>query len=69
MAGAGIPGGAVLGRTDEEGGVPTRSEYFTEDVAATIYHKLGIPHDLILYTPDARPIRMNEGRLIKEWVS
>ncbi len=69
MAGAGIPGGAVLGRTDEEGGRPTRDEYYTEDVAATIYHKLGIPHDLIAYTPDARPIRLNEGRLIKEWVS
>ncbi len=69
MAGAGIPGGAVLGRTDEEGGVPTRNEYFTEDVAATIYHKLGIPADLIAYTADARPVRLNEGRLIKEWVS
>jgi hypothetical protein len=69
MAGAGIPGGAVLGRTDEEGGVPTHNEYFTEDVAATIYTKLGIPLDLITYTPDARPIRLNEGRVIKEWVS
>jgi uncharacterized protein (DUF1501 family) len=69
MAGAGIPGGAVLGRTDEEGGVPTRNEYFTEDVAATVYHKLGIPADLIAYTPDARPVRLNEGRLIKEWVA
>jgi hypothetical protein len=69
MAGAGIPGGAVLGRTDEEGGVPTRNEYFTEDVAATIYTKLGIPLDLITYTPDSRPIKLNEGRIIKEWVS
>jgi hypothetical protein len=68
MAGAGVPGGSVLGRTDEEGGVPTRNEYFTEDVAATIYTKLGIPLDLITYTPDARPIRLNEGRVIKEWM-
>jgi uncharacterized protein (DUF1501 family) len=69
LAGAGIPGGAVLGRTDEEGGRPTANEYFTEDVAATIYTKLGIPLDLTTYTPDARPIRLNEGRVIKEWVS
>jgi hypothetical protein len=68
MAGAGVPGGAVLGRTDEEGGVPTRNEYFTEDVAATIYTKLGVPLDLITYTPDARPIKLNEGRVIKEWM-
>jgi hypothetical protein len=69
MAGAGIPGGAVLGRTDEEGGLPTHNEYFTEDVAATIYTKLGIPLDLTTYTPDTRPIRLNEGRVIREWIS
>jgi hypothetical protein len=69
LAGAGIPGGAVLGRTDEEGGRPTHNEYFTEDIAATIYTKLGIPLDLITYTPDGRPIRLNEGRIIREWVS
>jgi hypothetical protein len=69
MAGAGIPGGAVLGRTDEEGGRPTHDEYFTEDIAATVYTKLGIPLDLITHTPDGRPIRLNEGRPIKEWVS
>jgi hypothetical protein len=69
LAGAGIPGGSVLGRTDEEGGVPTHNEYFTEDIAATIYTKLGIPLDLLTYTPDSRPIRLNEGRPIREWVS
>jgi uncharacterized protein (DUF1501 family) len=69
LAGAGIPGGAVLGRTDEEGGRPTHNEYFTEDIAATIYTKLGIPLDLTTYTPDGRPIRLNEGRPIREWVS
>jgi uncharacterized protein (DUF1501 family) len=68
FAGAGIPGGAVLGRTDEEGGRPTHDEYFSEDIAATIYTKLGIPLDLITTTPDGRPIRLNEGRVIKEWV-
>src|SRR5581483_9565163 len=40
MAGAGIPGGSILGRTDDEGGVPTHDEYRTEDLAATIYTKL-----------------------------
>jgi hypothetical protein len=68
LAGAGIPGGAVLGRTDEEGGRPTHHEYFTEDIAATIYTKLGIPLDLTTNTPDGRPIRLNEGRPIREWM-
>ncbi len=68
MAGAGIPGGSVIGRTDREGGVPTDAEYFPEDVAATVYSKLGIPLDLITYTADERPIRLNEGRPIREWL-
>jgi uncharacterized protein (DUF1501 family) len=68
MAGAGVPGGAVLGRTDEEGGKPTHDEYYSEDVAATIYTKLGIPLDLETHTPDGRPIRLNEGRVIREWM-
>ncbi|HVC94315.1 MAG TPA: DUF1501 domain-containing protein [Pirellulales bacterium] len=67
MAGAGVPGGAILGRTDDEGGRPTHDEYFTDDVAATIYTKLGIPLDLITYTADGRPIKLNDGRVIKEW--
>lgn len=68
MAGAGVPGGSVLGKTDDEGGRPVDDEYFTEDIAATIYTKLGIPLDLITVTPDGRPIRLNEGRVIKEWM-
>lgn len=68
MAGAGIPGGAVLGKTDGEGGRPVDHEYFSEDIAATIYSKLGIPLDMIHIAPDGRPIRLNEGRVIKEWV-
>ena len=68
MAGAGSPGGAVLGRTDAEGGLPVESEYFSEDVAATVYTKLGIPLDLITKTPDGRPVRLNDGRTIREWL-
>ncbi|HEX3151741.1 MAG TPA: DUF1501 domain-containing protein [Gemmataceae bacterium] len=67
-AGAGVPGGAVLGRTDEEGGRVTHDEYTSEDIGATIYTKLGIPLDLITQTPDGRPVRLNEGRPIREWL-
>lgn len=68
MAGAGVPGGAVLGKTDDEGGRVVRDEYRTEDVAATIYTKLGIPLDLITMTPDGRPVKLNDGRVIREWM-
>jgi hypothetical protein len=68
MAGARIPGGSVLGATDPDGGFVTKDEYLTEDLATTIYAKLGIPTDLIAHAPDGRPIRLIEGREIKEWM-
>lgn len=68
MAGAGVPGGAVLGATDEQGERPIRDEYYTDDIAATIYAKIGLPLDLIGHTADGRPIRLNEGKLIKQWM-
>ena len=69
MAGAGVPGGSVLGVTDEEGGRPIKDEYLSADIAATIYEKVGIPHDLMLTNPlDGRPMILNEGRVIKEWM-
>lgn len=68
MAGAGIPGGAVLGATDAEGGKVIRNEYSSDDIVATIYHKLGLPPDLHVQAPDGRPILLNAGQLIKEWV-
>ena len=68
MAGAGVPGGSVLGATDDEGGQPIRNQYFSEDIVATIYHKLGLPLDLHVQSPDGRPVRLIEGHLIREWV-
>jgi hypothetical protein len=68
MAGAGVPGGLVLGSTDAEGGFPASNEYHTEHVMATIYHKLGLPIDLTLTASDGRPIRLIEGEPIREWV-
>jgi hypothetical protein len=68
MAGAGVPGGSVVGATDADGGFVTRDEYFSEDIATTIYAKLGIPTDLIAHAPDGRPVRLIEGREIKEWM-
>ena len=68
MAGAGVPGGSVLGATDDEGGQVVRNEYFSEDIGATVYAKLGLPLDLIVDSPDGRPIRLLEGNPIKEWM-
>jgi Protein of unknown function (DUF1501) len=68
MAGAGIPGGTVIGATDDEGGFPKGGEYHTEHVAATIYQKLGLPLDLVVMANDGRPVRLIEGTPVREWV-
>jgi hypothetical protein len=67
MAGAGVPGGSVIGATDDEGGRPVRNEYYSEDIAATVLNKLGVPLNLIAHAPDGRPVAINHGRVIKEW--
>ena len=69
MAGAGTPAGVVIGKTDEEGAKPTEAEYYPDDIAATIYAKLGVPLDKIHIAPDGRPMRLVEGRVIPELMS
>jgi hypothetical protein len=57
FAGAGVPGGQVVGETDHEGGFITSPRAYTlEDYAVTIYEKLGIDVSKPIYTPAGRPI-------------
>lgn len=57
FAGAGVPGGRVIGATDRDGGYITSQQVYTlEDYAATVYEKLGIDRGQPLYTPTNRPI-------------
>ena len=69
FAGAGVPGGQVVGATDEEGSKPIEGEYFPRDIAATVYRKLGIPLDTIHHAPDGRPVLLCEGTPIPELFS
>lgn len=69
LAGGGISPGSAVGQTNALGEQPTESPYYTEDLAATLYHCLGLPLDTTHKTPDGRPIQINyEGRLIRELV-
>jgi hypothetical protein len=56
FAGAGVPGGQLIGKSDDEGGYVVGRGYTPEDYAATIYEKLGINRDRPLYTEANRPI-------------
>jgi hypothetical protein len=57
FAGAGVPGGQLVGSTDKDGGYITSPMAYTlDDYAATIYEKLGIDRTKPLPTPENRPI-------------
>jgi hypothetical protein len=67
MAGAGIPRGGVVGATDPKGYYASESIYKPEDMAATLYTKMGINPAQLLHTSTGRPIPLvNGGRLMKE---
>jgi hypothetical protein len=64
FAGAGIPGGAVIGRTDRHAAEVTESPVAPADLAATIFHRLGVdPHGTI-HDQQGRPHRLCEGQPI-----
>jgi hypothetical protein len=67
LAGAGLRPGLAVGQTNALAEAPVDAPYYTEDVAATIYGRLGIPLDTTHHTPDGRPIAVNyDGRPIRE---
>jgi hypothetical protein len=61
LAGAGLPRGLVLGRTDPQGDAPADRPVTPADLAATIYTALGIDPDRRFETPEGRPVRLVEG--------
>jgi hypothetical protein len=56
MAGGPIKGGQVIGASDDIGGSPKDRPTSPAQIAATIYHGLGIPLDLELKGAQGRPI-------------
>jgi uncharacterized protein (DUF1501 family) len=69
MAGAGVPGGTVVGATDSVAGQVVSGEYETANIASTIYQKLGLPLDLTVQAADGRPISLIDDKqsVIKEF--
>jgi hypothetical protein len=67
MAGAGIPGGQIVGATDAKGYYASENVYRPEDFAASIYTKMGVDPNQVLHTSTGRPVALvNNGRLIRE---
>jgi len=59
-AGAEIPAGLVLRKTDARGDNPTDRPVTPADLAAVLYLKLGVDPEHKFEAPDGRPIRIVE---------
>ena len=69
MAGGGTPGGTVVGATDRSGYSAVDNVLSPENFVSTVYHKLGIDPNRILYTPQGRPVHLvSDPKPIKELV-
>jgi hypothetical protein len=67
MAGAGTPRGYVLGATDAKGYYASEQVHSPEDLACTLYTKMGIDPHQVLHTNTGRPVQLvNGGGPIKE---
>ena len=58
MAGGGIKGGQVHGKTDERGSKVVENALQVPDLNATIGYALGLPLDQVLYSPSMRPFTL-----------
>jgi uncharacterized protein (DUF1501 family) len=66
LGGGGIHGGRVIGASDARAERPAGDPHGPEDLAATIYHLLGIDTAEEFYTPEGRPVPIvDQGRVIR----
>ena len=61
LAGAGISGGQVYGASDSKGAYPKEGATPPQDLAATLFHLLGIGHNATMMHPSGRPIHICDG--------
>jgi uncharacterized protein (DUF1501 family) len=66
LAGGGIRGGRVVGRSDSQGGVPADNPVHVSDFVATMYHALGYDADTRVVDPTGRPHFIVQGRPVLE---
>jgi hypothetical protein len=64
MAGGGTRGGTVYGASDNIAAHPTANAHHPRDLAATVYHLLGVPEDTVIYDQTQRPHTLVVGRKI-----
>ncbi|MBM4078026.1 MAG: DUF1501 domain-containing protein, partial [Planctomycetes bacterium] len=67
FTGAGTKVGQVIGASDKQAAYPTTHPYGPADIAATIYHAIGIDSEMYLRTRENRPVPiLDHGQVINE---
>jgi hypothetical protein len=61
LAGGGVAGGRIYGKSDKDAAYAVDKPVSPEDLAATIYHALGIDHELRVPNAENRPTPIVEG--------
>jgi hypothetical protein len=70
LAGAGIPGGQLIGSSDKIGGSPADRPIYPPDLAATIFHFLGLNPSSEFLDPLGRPRMLtNNGTPLSELIA
>ena len=64
MAGGGVPGGQVFGETDKAAAYPTKDKVTQDDIAATMYHLLGMDPEGRVHDRNNRPHHLALGKPI-----
>jgi uncharacterized protein (DUF1501 family) len=64
FAGGGTRGGRVVGSSDKNGGFPATDPQTPENLAATIYHALGVPGEAHWHDTEGRPHAVYHGEPI-----
>jgi Protein of unknown function (DUF1501) len=66
VAGGGVKGGRVIGRTDARGTEPTDRPVSPQELVATIYHAMGVPPYATIPGPDGSPVAVYPGKPVFE---
>ncbi len=56
VAGGGTQGGRVIGRTDAKGTEPTDRPVTPQELVASVFHAMGVPHNATIPGPDGSPV-------------
>ena len=69
LAGAGVPGGAVVGRSDAYVMEPAERPVHVADIAATVVRLLGYAPSTAVHLPDGRHLPLADGGAIEELIA